>query len=282
MPLLDGKAIAEDIRLQVAKLAGQYQHDGQTPTVAIIVATEDEQAAWYVRSIVKAAKSCYIEVKVIQLPSDATTEDLAEALRDQANDDSVHGIILQTPLPQGVDIDVLLPLIPLNKDIDGASPQSNGNLSFGLPCFAPATAEAVMELLQRHKIEIAGKHAVIVGRSRVVGKPVAQLLLAANATVTICHSRTPNMVDLTAQADILVVAAGKPNLIEPQQVKPDAVVIDVGTNVSAENQLVGDVDARVAEHATLTPVPGGVGPVTTAIILQHTVTAVSGRFQPQK
>jgi methylenetetrahydrofolate dehydrogenase (NADP+)/methenyltetrahydrofolate cyclohydrolase len=138
-----------------------------------------------------------------------------------------------------------------------------------------------MVLLQRNNIELAGKHAVVVGRSRVVGKPVAQLLLAAHATVTIAHSRTADLAQLTTQADILVVAAGRPNLIESAGVKADAVVIDVGTNVTAENNLVGDVDSRVAEHATLTPVPGGVGPVTTAIILQHTVLAVSSTLPLQ-
>jgi methylenetetrahydrofolate dehydrogenase (NADP+)/methenyltetrahydrofolate cyclohydrolase len=282
MPLLDGKSVAEAIRLDVAKLAGEQREAGTVPTLAIIVATDDPQAAWYVRSIVKAAKSCYIEAKVIQFPADATTENIAEAIHDQANDDAVHGIILQTPLPTGVNIDALLPLIPIAKDIDGASPESAGRLSFGLPCFVPATAEAVMVLLEKYAVETAGKHAVIVGRSRVVGKPVAQLLLAAHATVTIAHSRTPDLASLTTEADILVVAAGKPHLIEPDQVKPEAVVIDVGTNVTPENQLVGDVDSRVAEHASLSPVPGGVGPVTTAIILQHTVTAVSGSFGFQK
>jgi len=275
MPLLDGKAIAADIRAKVSKQAGQYRHDGIMPLLSIITATDDPGSQWYVDSIRKTAKTCYIETRLRTLSPTATTAELAASLQTEAEDPTVHGIILQTPLPTGVDIDALLPLIPLQKDIDGANPLSAGNLTFGLPAFAPATAEAVMVLLQKHNIEIAGKHAVVIGRSRIVGRPVAQLLLQADATVTICHSKSANLVELTKQADIVVAAVGKPNLIEPSWIKSEAVVIDVGTNVNDIGELVGDVDPRVAEHANLTPVPGGVGPITTALILQHVVDAVS-------
>jgi methylenetetrahydrofolate dehydrogenase (NADP+) / methenyltetrahydrofolate cyclohydrolase len=275
MPLLDGKAIAADIRAQVSKRAGQYRHDGNTPLLSIVTATDDPGSQWYVDSIRKTAKTCYIETRLRALLPTATTDELAACLRAEAEDSAVHGIILQTPLPAGVDIDALLPLIPLQKDIDGANPLSAGNLAFGLSAFPPATAEAVMALLQRHNVEIAGKRAVVIGRSRIVGKPVAQLLLQADATVTICHSKSANLADLTVQADIVVAAVGRPNLIEPSWIKPEAVVIDVGTNVNDASELIGDVDPRVAEHANLTPVPGGVGPVTTALILQHVVDAVN-------
>lgn len=274
MPLLDGKAIAADIRLEVAKQAGQYRQAGIVPQLSIITATTDPESVWYVRSICKAAASCYIEADVVSLPADVTTADVAAVLQTQADNPAVHGILLQAPLPAQVASDELLPLIPITKDIDGANPLSAGKLSFGLKAFAPATAEAVMTLLTKHNVEVAGKHAVVVGRSRVVGKPVAQLLLQADATVTICHSRSADLAGQTLLADILVVAAGKPNLIIPSQVRTDAVVIDVGTNVNEAGQLVGDVDKLVADHASLTPVPGGVGPVTTALILQHTLTAV--------
>jgi methylenetetrahydrofolate dehydrogenase (NADP+)/methenyltetrahydrofolate cyclohydrolase len=274
MRILDGKPIAQEIRATVSRLSADLRAEGVVPTLAIVIATKDEQAAWYVRSICKAAVACGVEAQVIELSPEADTMVIMHSLKTLAADPSVHGILLQTPLPKDVAIDDLLNLIPPEKDIDGASPVSAGRLLYGLPAFAPATAEAVLTILKHYEVKLHSVQAVVVGRSRIVGKPVAHLLLERDATVTICHSLSSDLHTITRAADVLVVATGKPNLIGPDAVKPGAVVIDVGTTVSETGRLVGDVAADVAEIADLTPVPGGVGPVTTALILQHTITSV--------
>ena len=196
-----------------------------------------------------------------------------------SGDPTVDGIILQTPLPSGVRLAELAGVIDPAKDVDGANPLSLGRLMTGLPAFAPATASAVLALLDHYEIPLAGRHTVVVGRSAVVGKPVAHLLLDRNATVTICHSRTRDLAAITRQAEVLVVAAGRVGLIGASHVTPGATVIDVGTNASTDGGLVGDVDVSVTEvAAALTPVPGGVGPVTTALLLRHVTDAAAGRF----
>lgn len=275
MTVLDGKIIAREIKASVKNEAELYRAQGVVPTLAIVLATDDGGAVWYVNSIRRAAEACAVDVRMVELATTATTDEIANALNILANDDTVHGIILQTPLPQDVIVDDLLGLIPPHKDVDGANPLSAGNLLYGIPGFAPATAAAVMKVIEYYDIELAGKQVTVVGRSRVVGKPVANLLLNQNATVTICHSRTPDILQYTQSADVLVVAAGKAGLITPEMVKPGGIVIDVGTNPTSDGKLVGDVDPRVDEVAgALTPVPGGIGAVTTALILQHTLVSV--------
>lgn len=277
--LLEGRALAETIQNEAAATAGRLKVTGPAPTLAIVVATDNQDAAWYVRSIGKRAEAAGIDCRVRDLGPSADTEALAAELTRLAADDTVHGIILQVPLPAEVDIDALLPLIPVNKDIDGASPESAGRLVYGLPCFAPATAEAVTALLAAYDVPVAGRQAVVVGRSRVVGKPVAHLLLARDATVTICHTKTADLTTYTRSADILVVAAGHPGTITPDHVSENTTVIDVGTTVNEKGEVVGDVAPETAEAcAGLTPVPGGVGPVTTALLLRHTVLAAERRF----
>jgi methylenetetrahydrofolate dehydrogenase (NADP+)/methenyltetrahydrofolate cyclohydrolase len=188
----------------------------------------------------------------------------------------IHGIVLQTPLPGGARLAELAGLIDPAKDVDGANPVSLGRLMTGLPAFAPATAEAVLALLDFHQVALGGRRAVVVGRSAVVGKPVAQLLLARDATVTVCHSRTVDLAAVTSTAEVLVVAAGRAGLVGHGFVAAGAVVVDVGTNATADGGLAGDVDPAVAEVAgALSPVPGGVGPVTTALLLRHVVSAAS-------
>ncbi|TWF75382.1 methenyltetrahydrofolate cyclohydrolase /5,10-methylenetetrahydrofolate dehydrogenase (NADP+) [Pseudonocardia hierapolitana] len=271
---LGGRELAADLRRRTAESAAALTAAGRPPRLAIVVATADESSAWYVRSIAKAAAAAGIVCDVV---SPTPTEILAVLSRLGADDD-VHGIILQTPLPAGVDVGDLAPAIPPAKDVDGANPASLGRLAAGLPAFPPATAEAVLALLDHHGVALAGRHAVVVGRSTVVGKPAAHLLLDRDATVTICHSRTTDLAAITRQADVLVAAVGRPGLITPAHVSPGTVVIDVGTNPTADGTLVGDVDPAVAEKAAgLTPVPGGVGPVTTALLLQHTVRAAEDR-----
>jgi methylenetetrahydrofolate dehydrogenase (NADP+)/methenyltetrahydrofolate cyclohydrolase len=270
---LSGRELAADLRRRTTESAAALTAAGRPPRLAIVVATADESSAWYVRSIAKAAAAAGI---VCDIASPAPAE-IHGVLSRLGEDDAVHGIILQTPLPAGVDIGDLAPAIPPAKDVDGANPASLGRLAAGLPAFAPATAEAVLALLDHHGVALAGRHAVVVGRSTVVGKPAAHLLLDRDATVTICHSRTSDLAAITRQADVLVAAVGRPGLITPEHVSPGTVVIDVGTNPTADGGLVGDVDPAVAQKAAgLTPVPGGVGPVTTALLLQHTVRAAGG------
>jgi methylenetetrahydrofolate dehydrogenase (NADP+)/methenyltetrahydrofolate cyclohydrolase len=275
--LLNGKQIATDIRAHVTAVARELRTAGVLPALAIVVATKDESISWYVRSIVKAAEKAGLEARLIELPPNSQTTDIEAVLGELAVDATVHGIILQTPLPDGVHLDDLAELIPPNKDIDGISPVSMGRLVLGHPAFVPATAAAVMELLRRHGIELAGRRAVVIGRSAVVGKPVAQLLLRENATVTVCHSRTVDLAAVTREAEVLVVSVGKARLVGREHVRPGAVIVDVGTNTDASGALVGDVDAEAVTGVAgaLTPVPGGVGPVTTALLLQHTVTAAA-------
>jgi methylenetetrahydrofolate dehydrogenase (NADP+)/methenyltetrahydrofolate cyclohydrolase len=275
--ILDGKKMAAEIREGLKREVGELAKKGTTPTLALVTASDDEAALAYVRSIIKAADAVGIKTKNVELSPGATFLEISEALKDLAKDKSVHGIILQTPLPAGIDADELRVLIPVAKDIDGANPLSAGRLVSGLPTFAPATAVAVMDMLKEYKIPLQGQRTVMVGRSRVVGKPLAHLLLDANATVTICHSKTKGLDKVAQEADVLIIAIGKPNFIDAKYVKKDAVVIDVGTNVNPAGKLVGDVDAKSVntKAGALSPVPGGVGPVTTAILLKHTVIAAS-------
>lgn len=275
--LLGGKEVAGRLRAAASQALSEGGAAGITVRLAIVVATREESASWYVRSLVAAAARLGIESDVSELPADAAPADITAVLAALSADTLVHGIVLQTPLPAGLRPAEIASAIDPAKDVDGANPVSLGRLMAGLPAFAPATARAVLELLDYHGVELEGRRAVVVGRSLVVGKPLAMLLLARNATVTVCHSRTPDLASVTSTADVLVVAAGRPGLITAKHVQPGAVVVDVGTNTAADRRLVGDVDAAsVAGVAgALSPVPGGVGPVTTARLLLNTVTAAS-------
>jgi methylenetetrahydrofolate dehydrogenase (NADP+)/methenyltetrahydrofolate cyclohydrolase len=272
---LSGRELASDLRARTAETAATLTAAGTPPRLAVVVATADESSAWYVRSIAKAAAGVGIGCDVVDLGADATTAEIRTSLHRLSDDAAVHGIILQTPLPPGVDVADLTPAIAPAKDVDGANPASLGRLAARLPAFAPATAEAVLALLDHHGVALSGRHAVVVGRSTVVGKPAAHLLLDRDATVTICHSRTRDLPAITRQAEVLVAAVGRAGLITAEHVSPGTVVIDVGTNPTADGGLVGDVDPAI-RAAGLTPVPGGVGPVTTALLLQHTVQAAGG------
>jgi len=280
---LGGKEPAGRLRAIASEAKADCAAAGITVRLAIVVATREESTAWYVRSLGAGASRLGIEHAVSELPTDATAADLTAALATLSANARVHGIVLQAPLPSGLALAEIASAIDPAKDVDGANPLSLGRLVAGLPAFAPATAQAVLELLDYHAVELEGRRAVIVGRSLVVGKPVAQLLLARNATVTVCHSRTPDLASITREAEVLVVAAGRPALITAEHVRPGAVVVDVGTNTAADGSLVGDVEgASVAAVAGgLSPVPGGVGPVTTARLLLNTVIAAgAGRPGP--
>ncbi|WP_100497848.1 bifunctional 5,10-methylenetetrahydrofolate dehydrogenase/5,10-methenyltetrahydrofolate cyclohydrolase [Geodermatophilus chilensis] len=272
---LIGSVLAAGVRAEVTAAAAELAAAGTPPRLAVVVATADESSAWYVRSIARAAEKTGIACSVVDLGETATPDRIRAELAALSADPAVHGIILQTPLPADAVFEDLAASIDPAKDIDGANPLSLGRLAAGLPAFAPATAEAVLALLDHHGIPLSGAHAVVVGRSTVVGKPAAHLLLQRDATVTICHSRTKDLAQITRSADVLVAAVGRPELITAEHVAEDAVVVDVGTNPGPDGGLVGDVEARsVSGHAAaLTPVPGGVGPVTTALLLEHTVRA---------
>ena len=273
--LLEGKKSAAAIRDEAAAMVQRLRAAGVVPSLALVLATADESAAWYTRAIARAGDKVGIDVRVERLADDASAATVRAALQRLSADDTVHGIILQMPLPPGVDGVELATAIAPEKDVDGANPVSLGRLTAGLPAFAPATAAAVLRLLDDHGIELSGRRAVVVGRSLVVGKPVAMLLLERDATVTICHSRTRDLAARTGEADVLVAAVGRPRMLGVEHVGPGAVVIDVGTTPDAEGNLVGDVDtdAVLGKAGAVTPVPGGVGPVTTALLLHNTVTA---------
>jgi len=271
---LSGRELAKAIRASVAAEAAELTKAGRQPRLAVVTANDDGGSAAYVRSIANAAAREGIACDVSRT---TTAAGISAMLAQLADDPEVHGVLLQTPLPGGANLAGLAAAIPPAKDVDGASPESLGRLAAGLPAFAPATAEAVLALLDHYGVELLGRHAVVVGRSVVVGKPVAHLLLDRHATVTICHSRTADLPAITRQADVLVAAVGRAALIGPGHVSPGTTVIDVGTNAGPDGGLVGDVDAGVAavDGVALTPVPGGVGPVTTALLLQHVVAAAA-------
>ena len=270
---LTGRELATTIRAAAAARAAELTVAGRQPRLAVVTATDDEASAAYTRSIANAAGKEGIACDLLRT---TTAAGVSATLAQLADDPEVHGVMLQTPLPEGALLADLARAIPAGKDVDGASPESLGRVTAGLPAFAPATAEAVLALLDYYQVELHGRHAVVVGRSVVVGKPVAHLLLDRHATVTIGHSRTADLAAITRQADVLVVAAGRAGLIGPEHVSPGATVIDVGTNVTDDGLLAGDVDPAVAGVAVaLSPVPGGVGPVTTALLLRHVVEAAA-------
>jgi methylenetetrahydrofolate dehydrogenase (NADP+)/methenyltetrahydrofolate cyclohydrolase len=270
---IDGRAIAADLGGEVSAEVADLAAVGLVPALAVVVPTDDQATAWYVRSIERAAAKVGVACRVDLLNAPdaaAVTERLDELSQDRA----VHAIVCQTPLPVGLSLADVGTHIAPEKDVDGANPASLGRLAVGLPAYAPATAAAVLEILRRENVPLAGAEAVVVGRSAVVGKPAALMLVAENATVTICHSRTADLAAVCARADVLVAAVGRAGLIGPDYVRAGAIVIDVGTNPTADGRLVGDVDLLDSTRAAaITPVPGGVGPVTTMLLMRHAVEA---------
>lgn len=275
--VLSGKELAAKIRGEVTERVAALHRAGTTPRLVVVTATDDESSAWYLSSLSRSASKVGITCDVVDLGAECDIDAIRGELAKLSGQETVHGILLQTPLPAGAKLEDLAGGINPAKDVDGANPLSLGRLAAGLPAYAPATAEAVLAILDHHGIDLEGRHVAVVGRSNVVGKPAAHLLLGRNATVTICHSRTRDLAAITKIADVLVVAIGKPRMITGEYLRPGAIVIDVGINPTAEGGLVGDVDPdTVTEQAAgVTPVPGGVGPVTTALLLAHTVRAAA-------
>jgi methylenetetrahydrofolate dehydrogenase (NADP+)/methenyltetrahydrofolate cyclohydrolase len=274
---LEGAELAGKLCEQVTAESARLTANGYPPTLAVVTATGDESSAWYVRSLCRSAERTGIRAEVVDLRTSADHATIEQALCRLSTDDAVHGIILQTPLPPGISLADVADAIAPAKDIDGANPVSLGRLAAGLPAFAPATAEAVVALLDHHGIPLSGRDVVVIGRSMVVGKPVALLLVNRDATVTICHSHTRDLAEHSRRADVLVVATGRPGTVTGVGVAAGACVIDVGTNPDGAGGLVGDVEpGSVGEVAgALTPVPGGVGPVTAMLLMQHVVSAAA-------
>jgi methylenetetrahydrofolate dehydrogenase (NADP+) / methenyltetrahydrofolate cyclohydrolase len=270
---MDGKMLAEKIRASVRDEVAELGSVG----LATVLVGDDPASDVYVRGKHKAAGEAGISSVDRRLSAGTTQEELLEILDGLNRDEEVDGILVQLPLPDQIDSEAVLRAVEPMKDVDGFHPFNAGRLFAGHPTFVPATPRGVMSLLEEYGLELAGAHAVVVGRSNIVGKPVAHLLLGENATVTICHSRTRDLAEETRRADVLVVAIGRPGLVTPEMVKPGAAVIDVGISRTDEG-LRGDVDPNVADRAGfLTPVPGGVGPMTIAMLLRNTVQAARYR-----
>ena len=274
--VMDGKALAAKVKARALAAAGQL---ARQPGLAVILVGENPASQVYVRGKVQDCADCGIACFDYYLPADTTEEALLALVAELNERSDVDGILCQLPLPKHITEKKVLEAISPDKDVDAFHPYSMGRILRGDPCFLPCTPAGVMELLHEYGIKVAGKKCVVVGRSNIVGKPMALLLLGENGTVTLCHSRTPDLKAECLQADILVAAVGKVNLITADMVKEGAVVIDVAMNRNAEGKLCGDVDyAAVAEKASfITPVPGGVGPMTRAMLMENTLTAAKSR-----
>jgi methylenetetrahydrofolate dehydrogenase (NADP+) / methenyltetrahydrofolate cyclohydrolase len=267
-----GAEIKAELRVGIEK----YVHEqGRPPGLVIVRAGGDTASGVYSKAILRVAEEIGLQARLEQLPTRISPDELRAILLQLNCDETVQGIIVQMPLPGHLSQKMVADTVSSNKDIDGISPRSAGNLFLGLPSFLPATAAAVMEILERTKTPLVGKRAIIISRSNVVGKPLAMMLLQKNATVTVCHSRTVDLAGFTRQADVLVAAAGHANMITAGMVRPGAVVIDVGINELPGGGIVGDVDlASVREVAgAITPTPGGVGPLTNILLLKQCVQA---------
>ncbi len=278
--LLLGSPIAADIRASVQAEVAQFKVDhGYPPALGVVIVGADAPSAVYLQQILRGCRSAGIDGRLVEIPGQASAMQLRHHLIELNRDPLVSGIIVQMPLPKSIPLSTVTDTIDPTKDVDGIHPLNAGRLLLGHPGFVPTTAQAAVELLKRSGIELRGKQVVVIGRSNVVGWPAAILLTREDATVTICHSRTPNLAVMLATADVVVVAAGRPGLVTGAMIKPGATVVDVGINMvdrgPAGQVLVGDVDfdsARLVAGA-ITPVPGGVGPVTNALLMTHVLQA---------
>jgi methylenetetrahydrofolate dehydrogenase (NADP+)/methenyltetrahydrofolate cyclohydrolase len=272
---IDGKALAGKVRAQVAEDVRAF---GEPVCLATILVGDDPASHTYVGSKHRASHEAGIDSRDHRFPSDTAEATVLELIDELNADETVDGILVQLPLPDHMDEPTVLRAVDPEKDVDGFHVLNAGRLYLGEPFLVPATPSGVMVMLEEHGVELKGKDAVIIGRSEIVGKPMAMLLLAQHATVTICHSRTVDLAAHTRRADVLVAAVGRPGLVTPDMVKRGATVIDVGVNRTDEGKLVGDVDPACFEVAGLmTPVPGGVGPMTIAMLLRNTLTAAQHR-----
>ena len=273
--IINGKEIGQKIREEVQTRVATLKTQGVTPGLAVILVGENPASKTYVANKQKSCEAIGMHSALIKLPEDVSQEALLAEIAKLNQDNAIHGILVQLPLPNHIDEDAVIGAIAPAKDVDGFSPVSVGKMMLGQDTFLPCTPYGIMKLLVYSGIEVAGKHAVIVGRSHIVGKPMGQLLLNEDATVTYTHSKTVNLPYYTKQADIIIAAVGRPNFITAEHVKEGAVVIDVGINRNEQNKLCGDVDFKAVEGIAshITPVPGGVGPMTITMLLDNTVKA---------
>lgn len=273
--LIDGKAIANDVKASVKVKCEALKAQGITPALAVILVGEDPASQVYVRNKARACKACGMRSEVIRMSADTTQEELLAKIREINADDSIHGLLIQLPLPAHLDEAAALREVDWRKDVDGFHLMNAGALLTGQADVLPCTPAGCIELLKRSGVEMKGANAVVIGRSNIVGKPMALLLLAENCTVTVCHSKTKNLAEITKNADILVAAIGRAKFVKGDMIKAGAAVIDVGINRLDDGTLCGDVDFAEAEQVAgwITPVPGGVGPMTIAMLMENTVKA---------
>ena len=272
---IEGKLLAAQVKERVAAGVAKLKEKGIQPCLAVIMVGENPASQVYVKGKVKDCAECGIKSLEIHLPAETTQDELLQKLAELAGDAGVHGLLVQLPLPAHIDEKTVIEAIPPQKDVDGFTAVNVGRMMIGEECFLPCTPAGCMEMIRSTGVSISGKNAVVIGRSNIVGKPAAMLLLRENATVTICHSRTENLKQVCANADILVAAVGRAGFVTGDMVKPGAVVIDVGINRNAEGKLCGDVDYNAAAEKAgyITPVPGGVGLMTRAMLMQNTLQA---------
>lgn len=279
MELIDGKELAKNIRLELKEEVEELKTKGINPKLAVIMVGNDKASAVYVKNKSKACNEIGIEYEEFLLKEETTMDELLDLIQKLNEDESIDGILLQSPIPKHLDINEAFRTINPKKDVDGFHPVNVGKLSLNQDCFVSCTPYGIIKMLEAYHIQIEGANAVVIGRSNIVGKPLLQCLLNKNATVTICHSKTKNLEEVTKRADILIAAIGKPEFVTKDMVKEGAAVIDVGINRTEEGKLVGDVKFdEVSEKASyITPVPGGVGPMTIAMLMTNVVKAAKQR-----
>ena len=282
--LIDGIAIGKVIREEIKERVTKLKDGGCTPGLAVIVVGDDQASHTYVRNKQKSSVEAGMKSELIKLPSTVSEQELLGHITKLNNDDSIHGILVQLPLPDAIDENRIILAIDPKKDVDGFHPENVGKMIIGQRSFLSCTPYGIIKLLERTNTPIRGQHAVIVGRSNIVGKPMGQLLLQRDATVTYCHSQTKDLASFTKQADILIVAIGRTKFISEEHVKEGAVVIDVGMNRDENGKLCGDVDfEKVKDKASaITPVPGGVGPMTITMLLKNTLHSAEQVFDEGK
>lgn len=282
--IIDGKAVSRKIKEQVQTRVENLKQQGVVPGLAVVIVGEDPASLTYVKNKKKTCEALGMRSDLHQYPDTISENELLETIRGLNNDPEIHGILVQLPLPAHIDeFGVILTIDP-SKDVDGFHPVSVGNMMIGREAFLPCTPHGIMKLLEHYQIDPAGKHVVVIGRSNIVGKPVGQLMLQENATVTYCHSRTKDLPSYTKQADILISAIGRAKFIDHRYIKPGAVIIDVGMNRDENGKLCGDVDFDdVLETASyITPVPGGVGPMTIAMLMGNTLQSAENGLTKDK
>ena len=284
MNLIDGKALAAKMQAELKVKVDKLKEADNVPGLAVILVGEDPASQIYVRNKARQATAIGLNSSVVRLPETVSEQELLDLIEQYNQSEQWHGILVQLPLPEHISEEKVLLAIDPEKDVDGFHPMNMGRLWSGNPLMIPSTPAGIMEMFREYNVELSGKRAVVIGRSNIVGKPMAQLLMMADATVTIAHSKTENLRELTKEADVLVVAIGRDRMIKAEDIKEGAVVIDVGMNRDEDGKLHGDVDFdEVKDVASLiTPVPGGVGPMTITMLMEQTVRAASRKINENK